>query len=248
LQASVVHGLPSVHTSAGPPTHAPLLHWSKVVQASPSLQLPGAGTAVHPELGSQASAVHGLPSLHSKGVPPTQAPAAQVSPCVQALPSLHGAPLGVLTQPDDGLQASLVHGLPSSHATAAPPPQAPPAQNSPEVQGFESSHGAALLVVVQPDSLSQPSSVQGLPSLHASAGPPTQLPAKQLSSVVHALPSSQGPLAGWVPQPLAELHTSFVQGFPSSHTSATPPVHAPSAHTSPVVQALSSSHAAELAA
>src|SRR2546427_187759 len=34
-------------------------------------------------------------AVHTRGLAPTQAPASQVSVCVQALPSLHGAPLGL---------------------------------------------------------------------------------------------------------------------------------------------------------
>src|SRR5207249_11194671 len=48
--------------------------------------------------GVQRSVVHTLPSTQLRGVP-TQAPAAQVSPTVQALPSVHGARLLRLAKP-----------------------------------------------------------------------------------------------------------------------------------------------------
>ena len=53
----------------------------------------------------------------------TQAPApSQVSTPLQALPSLHEVPVAtlVLEQPVTGSQASLVHGLASSHTGATP--------------------------------------------------------------------------------------------------------------------------------
>ena len=67
--------------------------------------------------------MHGLPSLQSGGVLVTQAPLlSQVSAPLQALPSLHEVPDAtlVLVHPVTGSQASVVHGLPSSHAGATP--------------------------------------------------------------------------------------------------------------------------------
>src|SRR5438034_7321832 len=48
--------------------------------------------------GVQRSVVHTLPSTQLRGVP-TQAPAAQVSPTVQALPSVHAIPVFTLPKP-----------------------------------------------------------------------------------------------------------------------------------------------------
>jgi hypothetical protein len=62
-----------------------------------------------------------------------------------------------------------------------------------------------------------------------------------VSTVVQALPSSQGFSAEAVKtQPLEGEQESLVQGLLSLHTVAVPGLHAPSAHVSPVVQALPS--------
>jgi len=53
------------------------------------------------------------------------------------------------------------------------------------VQRMPSSHGAVLLECTQPVAGLQLSSVQTLPSLQFSAGPPTQAPFAQASLVVH---------------------------------------------------------------
>src|SRR5207302_91428 len=133
------------------------------------------------------------------GGPPTHAPPAHASAVVQALPSLHAAVLGVLTQPEAGLQLSSVQALPSLQFGAAPPTQTPPAQVSAVVQALPSLHGAVFGVFRQPPAGSQASSVQGLPSLQLSAGPPTQTPPAQVSAVVHGLPSLHGPGVGLPP-------------------------------------------------
>ncbi len=58
---------------------------------------------------------------------------------VQASPSSQGSVFGTCWQPLAGSQPSSVHGLPSSHATAAPGRQLPAEQLSPEVQASASS-------------------------------------------------------------------------------------------------------------
>src|SRR2546428_10478603 len=66
-------------------------------------------------------------AVHTTGFPPTQAPAWQVSVCVQALPSLHGAPsslAGLLQPPDAGLQTPAVwHWAGAGDTTGVPPTQ-----------------------------------------------------------------------------------------------------------------------------
>ncbi len=57
-------------------------------------------------------------------------------------------------QPVAGAQESPVHGLPSSQLTAVPP-HMPPAHLSGLVHWLLSSHPAALLVVLQPNAMSQ---------------------------------------------------------------------------------------------
>jgi hypothetical protein len=92
-QASVVQTLPSLQSSAGPPTQAPPTQVSLVVQALPSLHELLLLVCVQPLAGLQLSSVHTLPSSQWGAAPPTQAPPAQVSLVVQALPSLQGLEL-----------------------------------------------------------------------------------------------------------------------------------------------------------
>jgi hypothetical protein len=63
---------------------------------------------MHPVAGLQKSSVQALESSQLAGDPPAQAPALQVSPVVQALPSLHGVALLVWTHPVAGLHESSV--------------------------------------------------------------------------------------------------------------------------------------------
>src|SRR5215831_1536185 len=72
----------------------PALSYSKAPSA---LQLPSVngGAVQMPFAGSQVAAWwQASLAGHCTGLPPTQAPAWQVSVCVQALLSLHGVPLG----------------------------------------------------------------------------------------------------------------------------------------------------------
>src|SRR5262249_29589929 len=82
-QPSAVHGFASSQTRGAPGTHAPALHASPTVQASPSSQ--AAVLLVNTQLpvaGSQASSVQGFASSHASGMP-AHAPAVHVSSCVQ---------------------------------------------------------------------------------------------------------------------------------------------------------------------
>lgn len=83
------------------------------------------------------SVVHELLSLQVTAVPPLHDPALQVSPIVQALPSLHAVPLaaGAKTQPVAALHESAVHELLSLHVIAAPV-HVPALQASPVVQAL----------------------------------------------------------------------------------------------------------------
>jgi hypothetical protein len=159
-----------LHTVGVPGWQLPAAHASPFVHAFPSLH--GAVLLVNehaPVPGSQASLVQTLPSLHATGAPGWQEPSAHESPFVQALPSLHGAVLFVVTHaPVPGSQASSVQTLPSLHTTGVPGWQLPAAHASPVVQAFPSSHGAVLFVNTHdPLPLSHASSVQGLPSSQA---------------------------------------------------------------------------------
>jgi hypothetical protein len=69
LHESVVQTLPSLQSSAGPPTQVPPAQWSPVVQALPSLHVSLLATCVHPVAGLQLSSVQPLLSLQLMGVP-----------------------------------------------------------------------------------------------------------------------------------------------------------------------------------
>lgn len=89
--------------------------------------------------------MQGLLSLQLTAVPGWQLPPEQVSPVVQAFPSLHGAALFVKTHtPVAGLHVSVVHTLLSLQTTAAPGWQLPPEHVSPVVQAFPSLHAVPL--------------------------------------------------------------------------------------------------------
>src|SRR5437016_12930960 len=88
-----------------------------------------------PVAGLQAPAEwHWSAAVHTTGLAPTQAPASQVSVCVQALPSLQGAPLGLgglLQTPVAGLQVPAEwHWSAAVQATGLAPTQAPASQVS----------------------------------------------------------------------------------------------------------------------
>ncbi len=88
--------------------------------------------------------------------------------------------------------------------------------------------------------------VHALPSSQFRAGPPLQVPVLQVSAVVHGLASSQAARLLVCVQPSLTSHASLVHGLPSSQLGATPPLHRPPLHESPVVHALASSHSAVL--
>src|SRR5438876_460892 len=96
-------------------------------------------------VGLEPSVVQTLPSSQLGGAPPTQVPPLQVSPVVQAFPSLQGLELLVCVQPLAGVHPSVVQTLPSSQLGGAPPTQVPPLQVSPVVQAFPSLQGLVLL-------------------------------------------------------------------------------------------------------
>src|SRR6266849_2358938 len=118
----------------------------------------------------------------------------------------------------------------------------PPLQVSLLVQASPSLHGVVLLVCTQPVAGLQLSSVQTLLSLQLAAGPPTHAPAAQVSLVVQAFPSLQGPVLLVCTQPVAGTQLSSVQTLPSSQLGAGPPTQVPPLHASLVVQAFPSLH------
>src|SRR5438477_10884557 len=130
------------------PTQMPASQASVGVQALPSSQpVPSglAGLLQTPDAGLQMPAVwHWSAAVHTTGLAPTQAPAAQVSVRVQALPSSHGAPsslAGLLQTPEAGLQTPAVwHWLAAVHTTGFGPPPATAGQAAVGVQGLASLH------------------------------------------------------------------------------------------------------------
>jgi hypothetical protein len=174
---------------------------------------------------------------------PPQAPAAQTSPLVQALPSSHGAVLFSYWQPAVGLQLSSVQALPSSQSSAVPS-QVPPAHVSPVVHALPSLQLDVLFVNTQPEPGSQLSLVQGFASLQAIAVAmhPTEM---WQESAVQEFPSSQ--MTGENTQPLPGSQESVVQALLSSQGSAEPPWQTPPLHESPNVHELPSLQAALLA-
>src|SRR6266851_1270947 len=100
----------AVHTTVLPPVHAPPWQVSLCVQASPSSHPAPSGL-----LGFEHSPVAGLQvpaswhwswAVQTTGLPPAHAPPWPVSLCVQASPSLHPEPSGLL-----GFEHSPVAGL-----------------------------------------------------------------------------------------------------------------------------------------
>ena len=113
-QASVVHALPSLHTTAMP-VQTPFLQLSCVVQPVLSLQLPvlSATDAHLPVLASQASVVQARPSSQTVDLPATHLAAAHRSPVVHKLPSSHVAPSSWVVLQLPTAQVSAVQALPS---------------------------------------------------------------------------------------------------------------------------------------
>ena len=197
---------------------------------------------------TQASTVHGQPSLQFLGKPGTQvlAKAAQVSPTVQALPSSQGRVLPVETQVPARLQASVVHGLLSLQGVVGPGAHMPSLQVSPTLQLLPSLHAAPLAGANKqaPVALLQLSVVHGLLSLQAMVLPGAHRPSAHKSPTVHKLPSSQaGPLILRLRQvPKAATQESVVHARLSLQFVDDPPTHLPALQMSLTVHLLKSSH------
>src|SRR5437867_2210475 len=218
---AVWHWSAAGHATGFAPTQAPAGQVSVRVHAlasSHGVPLSLAGLLQAPEAGLQTPAVwHWSAAVHTTGLAPTQAPAAQVSVRVQALPSSHGAPLslaGLLQPPEAGLQTPAVwHWSAAVHTTGLPPTQAPAAQVSVRVQALPSSHGApsslAGLVQTPVAGLQAPAVWHWSAAVHTTGFPPTQAPAAQVSVRVQVLPSSHGApssCGGSEQVPVAGLH------------------------------------------
>src|SRR5213083_830087 len=117
----MVHLLPSSQFFAEPPTHVPPLQVSPVVQGLPSSQGLVLLVCVQPVAGLQPSVVQTLPSSQLGAAPPTHVPPLQVSPVVQAFPSLQGLVLLVCVQPVAGLQPSVGQTVRWARLEGVPP-------------------------------------------------------------------------------------------------------------------------------
>jgi hypothetical protein len=132
------------------PAHVPAPHASPVVQALPSLHaVPFAASGFEhvPLEGSHVPATwHWSLAVHVISAPP-HTPASQVSPVVQALPSLHSVPLvaaGFEHVPLVGSQVPATWHSSSAEQVTGVPPQTPLAQLSPVVQALPSLHAVPL--------------------------------------------------------------------------------------------------------
>jgi hypothetical protein len=176
------HWSDAVHVTALPPTQLPPMHLSACVHMSLSLHAVPSCTFWFehcPVAWLQTPAVlHWVAAPQDTGFMPVQVPLTQLSVCVQASLSLHAVPVrGACTQPVDGLQLSIVHGLLSSHEidarTHTPPVQVPSEtwHMSLAVQALPSSFWQApvalhALHAPQPMLLQQKPSVQNRPAAH----------------------------------------------------------------------------------
>ena len=132
------------------PVQLPVWQLSLCVQALPSLQAAPfavAGFEQVPVLRSQVPARwHWSLAVQTTGVPPVQAPTWQVSPCVQALPSLQAAPFAFAGFEQVPVLRSQVparwHWSLAVQATGVAPLQAPAWQLSLCVQALPSLQAA----------------------------------------------------------------------------------------------------------
>lgn len=239
-QESAVQPLPSSHKEAAPGTQMLPAQASPTVHVLLSVQAAVLAAYRQPPKASHESVVHGLPSLQLSSAPAKQAPSAQTSPTVQALPSLHTLLLLMCRQPVSGSHWSTVHGLASSQPLAKPPVQTPATQASPTVHALPSEHTSVVFVYTQPTVALQPSAVHGLPSLHTAAAPPMHAPCWQVSPTLHALPSVQALSRSWNTHPCWGSQKSTVHALSSAQPVTSPGMHTEPTHTSPAVQALAS--------
>src|SRR5438132_877033 len=203
------------------PTQAPAWQVSDWVQASPSVQavpLGLAGFEQVPVAGSQVPASWHCPSaVQTTGFAPTQAPAWQVSLCVQALPSLQVAPSGLLGLEQVPVAVSQVpaswHWSRAEQVTGFAPVQTPASQVSLCVQALPSLRvvPSGLLGLEQvPVAGSQvPASWHWSRAVQVTGFAPVQTPAWQVSLCVQALPSLQvvpSALLGLEQVPVAGSH------------------------------------------
>ena len=231
-QLSVVHKLLSVQVMPVP-AQALLLQRSLLVQALPSSQTAVLAVFTQPLTELHESLVHGLLSLQLSPPVLLQRPPAQVSPVVQALPSLQGVEFAVYLHPVAARHTSSVHALLSLQLIAEPMHE-PPLHLSAEVQALPSSQLATLLAKTQfPVVASQESVVHGLLSLQFLTAPGTQPLALHTSPTVQGLLSVHGLVLAVWKQPVLGLQLSSVHALLSLQLTCGPGKQTPALHASP---------------
>ena len=150
------------------------------------------------------SSVHAMPSSQLSAEP-SHTPAPHTSLIVHTFPSSQVAEFGAFTQPSVALHESSVHGLPSSHATAAwkPPPSLLHAnQSCPSHLDFPHKSAAQTLVAVQywfagQSALVSQSTQMPAATLQTSGQPLLDVQALAVTHAesTHACPVAQSPLA-----------------------------------------------------
>jgi hypothetical protein len=128
-QESLVQTLESLQLSGEPAAQVPLWQVSLPLQTLLSLHdVPlSTGVLAQPLIGLQESVVQTLESLQLRAVPAAQAPLWHVSAPLHTLPSAHVVPLATLvkTQPEAGLQESVVQTFESLQVRGVPAVQVP---------------------------------------------------------------------------------------------------------------------------
>jgi len=203
---------------------------------------------VQPLPGSQPSVVQTFPSSQLGAGPPTQLPPLQVSPVVQAFPSVQGRVLFVWVQPLAGLQPSVVQTFPSSQFGAGPPTHAPALHVSfvvhalPSVQAVPFGFGGFEHVPVAESQV--PVVWHWSEAVQTTGLLPVQTPLWQVSVCVQAFPSLQVlPLAfgGFEHVPVAGSQVPALWHWSEAvQTTALPPVQLPPWQVSVWVHALPS--------
>jgi hypothetical protein len=162
-QVSVVQASPSSQASGVPRVHVPAWHVSSPLQTSASAHDVPSGSVVFWQTPpTQASPVHGFPSLQSAVMAHDRQPA-----------------IGVWMQPVSELHVSVVHASPSSQESGVPAVQVPlwqvsfPLQTSWSAHEVPSSTGA----LVQPSAASHASLVHGFESSQLGGVPGAHVPA-----------------------------------------------------------------------
>ena len=179
---STVQPLVSLQLRAVPEVQVPPWQVSAPLHTLPSVHgVPlRTGVLAQPKTGSQVSVVQTLESLQLRTVPAVQVPPWQVSLPLQTLPSAQVVPFttGVFTQPETGLQVSVVHTFESLQLSGVPAVQTPLWQRSLPLQTFPSPQEVPFStdVFTQPASGSQLSVVQTLESLQLRGVPAVQTP------------------------------------------------------------------------